>query len=48
MFSITTITSSTTSPVASVMPKSVSVLMEKPSSLMKVNVPMSETGVAMK
>ena len=45
MFSITTIASSTTSPVASVMPKSVRVLIEKPNSLTNVNVPMSDTGI---
>ena len=44
-FSITTIASSTTSPVASVMPNSVSVLIEKPSNLTKTNVPTSETGM---
>src|ERR1035437_10240448 len=44
-FSITTIASSTTRPVASVIPNSVSELMENPNSLMKVNVPMSETGM---
>ena len=44
-FSITTIASSTTSPVASVMPNSVSELMEKPKTLMKAKVPMSETGM---
>src|ERR1019366_5118622 len=45
MFSMTTMTSSPTRPVASVMPNRVSVLMEKPSSLTKVKVPMSETGM---
>ncbi len=45
MFSITTIASSTTMPVARIMPKSVSVLMEKPISLMNPNAPMSETGI---
>ena len=45
MFSITTIASSTTMPVASTMPKSVSVLIEKPNSLMNANVPMSDTGI---
>ena len=39
MFSITTIASSTTMPVASTMPNSVSVLIEKPNSLTKANVP---------
>ena len=47
MFSITTMASSTTSPVASVMPKSVSVLMEKPNNFTKAKVPISETGMAM-
>src|SRR6187551_130119 len=47
MFSITTIASSTTSPVASVMPNRVSVLIEKPNSLTNANVPMSETGIVM-
>ncbi len=45
MFSITTIASSTTRPVASVMPNSVSVLIEKPSSLTNANVPISDTGM---
>src|SRR5216684_6067104 len=44
-FSITTMASSTTRPVASVMPNSVRVLTEKPKSLTKMNVPMSETGM---
>src|ERR1700742_2681798 len=44
-FSITTIASSTTSPVANVMPNSVRVLIENPSSLTKMNVPMSDTGI---
>ena len=45
MFSMTTIASSTTSPVASVRPKSVSVLIEKPSTFINANVPISETGI---
>ena len=45
MFSITTIASSTTSPVASVMPNSVSVLIEKPNSLTNAKVPTSDTGI---
>src|SRR5712692_9250404 len=45
-FSITTIASSTTSPVASVIPNSVSVLIEKPNSFTNWNVPISETGMA--
>ena len=44
-FSITTIASSTTMPVASTMPNSVSVLIEKPKSLTNANVPMSDTGI---
>jgi len=44
-FSMTTMASSTTSPVASVMPKRVSELMEKPKTLMKAKVPISETGM---
>ena len=44
-FSMTTMASSTTSPVARVMPKRVSELMEKPKILMKAKVPMSETGM---
>ncbi len=47
MFSMTTIASSTTSPVASVSPNSVSVLIEKPSAFMSANVPISETGIVM-
>ena len=45
MFSITTIASSTTMPVASTMPNSVSVLIEKSNSLMNAKVPISETGM---
>ena len=45
MFSITTIASSTTMPVARMMPKSVSVLIEKPISLTNANAPISETGI---
>ena len=45
MFSITTMASSTTSPVARVMPNRVSVLTENPSSLTKAKVPISETGM---
>ena len=44
-FSMTTMASSTTRPVASVMPNSVSELMEKPKILMKAKVPISETGM---
>src|ERR1700744_5226202 len=44
-FSITTIASSTTSPVANVMPKSVSELTEKPNTLMNAKVPINETGI---
>src|SRR5258708_18311985 len=42
---MTTIASSTTKPVASVMPNSVSELTEKPKSLMKANVPINDTGI---
>ena len=45
MFSMTTIASSTTSPVARVMPKRVSVLIEKPRALAKAKVPISDTGM---
>src|SRR3984893_11131251 len=44
-FSMTTIASSTTKPVASVMPNSVNVLIENPKALMKMNVPTSDTGM---
>src|SRR5665213_507637 len=44
-FSMTTIASSTTNPVASVMPNSVSELIEKPNILMNANVPISDTGI---
>ena len=44
-FSMTTMASSTTRPVASVMPNSVSELIEKPNSLTKAKVPMSDTGI---
>ena len=44
---MTTMASSTTRPVASVIPNSVSELMEKPKSLMNANVPISETGMVM-
>ena len=47
MFSITTIASSTTMPVARMIPKSVSVLIEKPISFTNANAPMSETGMVM-
>ena len=45
MFSITTIASSTTMPVASTMAKSVSVLIEKPSRWTNANAPISDTGI---
>ena len=45
-FSSTTIASSTTMPIASTMPNSVSVLIEKPNSSMPANVPISDTGTA--
>src|SRR5258707_10925805 len=44
-FSITTIASSTTNPVASVMPNSVNVLIENPKALMNIKVPTSDTGI---
>src|SRR5215469_13124191 len=44
-FSMTTIASSTTNPVASVIPNRVSELIEKPNILMNANVPISETGI---
>src|SRR5438552_696464 len=44
-FSMTTIASSTTRPVASVIPNSVSELIEKPNILMNANVPIRETGI---
>ena len=45
MFSMTTIASSTTMPVARMIPKSVSVLIEKPISFTNANAPTSETGI---
>ena len=45
MFSITTIASSTTMPVARITPKSVSVLIEKPISFVNAKAPISETGM---
>ena len=45
MFSMTTMASSTTRPVARVSPNKVSVLMEKPNSLTKAKVPTRETGM---
>src|SRR5215469_7029049 len=44
-FSMTTMASSTTNPVASVIPKSVSELIEKPNILMNAKVPIRETGI---
>src|SRR6202166_4776575 len=44
-FSITTIASSTTNPVASVMPNSVNVLIENPNVLMNIKVPTNDTGI---
>src|ERR1700675_3220283 len=44
-FSITTIASSTTSPVASVMPNKVNVLIENPNNFTKMKVPTKETGM---
>src|SRR5277367_1746297 len=46
-FSITTMASSTTSPVANVIPKRVRELIENPKILMNANVPTSETGIVM-
>ena len=45
-FSTTTIASSTTMPIASTRPKSVSVLIEKPNSSSTANVPTIDTGTA--
>ncbi len=45
MFSMTTIASSTTMPVARMIPKSVSVLIEKPISFTNANAPISDTGI---
>src|SRR5438045_6337554 len=42
---MTTIASSTTNPVASVIPNSVSELIEKPNILMNANVPIKDTGM---
>src|SRR5437868_3324031 len=42
---MTTMASSTTNPVARVIPNSVRVLMEKPSALTKMKVPTSDTGI---
>ncbi len=47
MFSITTMASSTTMPVASTIPKRVRVLMENPKSFTNVKVPTRETGMVM-
>ena len=46
-FSSTTMASSTTMPIASTRPNSVSRLMEKPSTYMPAKVPMIDTGMAM-
>ena len=45
MFSMTTMASSTTRPVASVRPKRVIVLIVKPKSFMMKKVPISDTGI---
>ena len=45
-FSTTTIASSTTIPIASTKPKSERLLIENPNSIIKKNVPTSETGIA--
>ena len=47
MFSITTIASSTTMPVARMIPKSVSVLIEKPITFANAKAPTSATGIVM-
>ena len=47
MFSSTTIASSTTRPIDSTMPSSVSVLMENPAAAMMPNAPTIDTGMAM-
>src|SRR5271169_3289959 len=44
-FSMTTMASSTTKPVANVIPNSVSVFIENPSSFTKMKVPINETGI---
>ncbi len=44
-FSITTMASSTTNPVASVIPNSVSVLIENPNNFTKMKVPINDTGM---
>src|SRR5690606_28629041 len=46
MFSSTTIASSTTRPIESTMPSSVSVLIENPAAAITPNAPMTETGMA--
>src|SRR5579884_3584528 len=46
-FSITTMASSTTRPVAKMMPNMVSELMEKPNALINANVPTNDTGIVM-
>ncbi|OQB49686.1 MAG: hypothetical protein BWX99_02980 [Deltaproteobacteria bacterium ADurb.Bin151] len=45
-FSMTTMASSTTMPMARIIPNRVSMLMENPNSIMPVNVPIMETGTA--
>ncbi len=47
MFSTTTMASSTTIPMARTSPKSVSVLIENPNTLMTAKVPTSDTGMVM-
>ena len=46
-FSITTIASSTTTPIARISPKSVIRLIEYPITAITANVPISDTGIAM-
>ena len=47
MFSISTIASSTTMPMASTKPNSVRVFSEKPKAAIAAQVPISDTGIAM-
>ena len=46
VFSTTTIASSTTSPIARIMPNSVSMLIEKPNTSMPTSAPRIDTGTA--
>jgi len=47
MFSMTIMASSTTKPVARVIPKSVKVLIENPNNFKQANVPINEIGIVM-